>query len=104
MGEMAVEFALKGKNSVMPSIVRGNTKRYKWSIGEVSLSRVANKEKMLPRGFISKDGYGITKRAVEYLQPLIEGEAYPKYRKGLPRYVELKNIGVQKKLRSNFKL
>ena len=104
VGEMAVEFALKGKNSVMPSIVRGNTKRYKWSIGEVSLNRVANKEKMLPRSFISKDGYGITKRAVEYLQPLIEGEAYPNYRKGLPSYVELKNIGVQKKLRSNFKL
>ena len=104
VGEMAVEFALEGKNSVMPSIVRKNTKRYKWSIGEVSLNRVANKEKMLPRNFISKDGYGITKRAIEYLQPLIEGEAYPNYRKGLPRYVELKNIGVQKKLRSNFKL
>ena len=97
VGEMAVEFALEGKNSVMPSIVRENTKRYKWSIGEVSLNRVANKEKMLPRNFISKDGYGITKRAIEYLQPLIEGEAYPNYRKGLPRYVELKNIGVQKK-------
>ena len=104
VGEMAVEFALEGKNSVMPSIVRKNTKRYKWSIGEVSLNRVANKEKMLPRNFISKDGYGITKRAIEYLQPLIEGEAYPNYRKGLPSYVELKNIGVQKKLRSNFKL
>ena len=104
VGEMAVEFALEGKNSVMPSIVRGDTKRYKWSVGEVSLNRVANKEKMLPRSFISKDGYGITKRAVEYLQPLIEGEAYPNYRKGLPSYVELKNIGVQKKLRSNFKL
>ena len=104
VGEMAVEFALEGKNSVMPSIVRENTKRYKWSIGEVSLNRVANKEKMLPRNFISKDGYGITKRAIEYLQPLIEGEAYPNYRKGLPSYVELKNIGVQKKLRSNFKL
>ena len=104
VGEMAVEFALEGKNSVMPSIVRKNTKRYKWSIGEISLNRVANKEKMLPRNFISKDGYGITKRAIEYLQPLIEGEAYPNYRKGLPSYVELKNIGVQKKLRSNFKL
>lgn len=104
VGEMAVEFAMEGKNSVMPSIVRGNTKRYKWSIGEVPLSRVANKEKMLPRSFISKDGYGITKRAIEYLRPLIEGEAYPHYRNGLPRYVELKNIGVEKKLRSNFKL
>ena len=73
-------------------------------IWENIIFKVANKEKMLPRNFISKDGYGITKRAIEYLQPLIEGEAYPNYRKGLPRYVELKNIGVQKKLRSNFKL
>ncbi len=104
VGERAVDFAMQGKNSVMPCIVRKDTKQYKWSIGEVSLHKVANKEKMLPRTFISKDGYQITKKAVEYLQPLIAGEAYPDYRNGLPRYIELKNIGVKKKLRSNFEL
>ena len=35
---------------------------------------------------------------------LIVGEAYQEYRNGLPRYVRLKNIAVEKKLKATFKL
>ena len=104
LGEAAVEMALQGKNAIMPCIVRGKGKRYRWSIGEAPLEQVANREKKMPRHYITRDGFGITEAAREYLAPLIVGEAYPEYRNGLPRYVRLKNIAVEKKLKATFKL
>jgi 6-phosphofructokinase 1 len=104
LGEAAVEMALAGKNAVMPCIVRGKGKRYRWSIGEAPLDQVANREKKMPRNYITRDGFGITEAAREYLAPLIQGEAYPEYRNGMPRYVTLKNVAVEKKLKTTFKL
>lgn len=98
LGKAAVELAIKGKNAVMPTIVRAPGKRYRWSIGETPLATVANKEKKLPRSFITKDGFHITQRCRDYLLPLIQGEDYPPYKKGLPNYIKLKKIKVKKKL------
>ncbi len=98
VGKAAVTFALDGKNAVMPVIQRKRSKPYRWDIGEAPLGKVANVEKMMPRSFISNDGFGITARAREYLSPLIQGEDYPPYRDGLPQYVRLKNQLVRKKL------
>jgi 6-phosphofructokinase 1 len=102
LGEAAVHLALQGKNAVMPCIVRGKGKRYRWSIGEAPLEQVANREKMMPRNYISRDGFGITELARDYLAPLIVGEAYPTYRQGMPQYVRLKNAPVAKKLKNRF--
>jgi hypothetical protein len=55
---------------------------------------VANREKMMPRDFISADGFGITDACRKYLQPLIAGRGYPPYVDGLPSYVSLKNESV----------
>jgi 6-phosphofructokinase 1 len=98
VGEAAVQFALEGKTAVMPVIKRKKTKRYGWEIGEAPLSRVANVEKKMPKSFITKDGFGITGKARDYLEPLISGEDYPPYKNGLPQYVRLKNKLVRKKL------
>ncbi len=98
VGRAAVRFAEAGRNAVMPAIVRGKSKRYSWKIAEVSLERVANVEKKLPRNFISRDGFGITPKAREYLAPLIQGEAFPPYRNGLPVQARLKLQSVKKKL------
>lgn len=103
MGKAAVQFAIKGHNAVMPTIVRLSNKPYKWKVGMAQLARVANVEKMMPSNFISKDGFGITEKCREYLVPLIKGEDYPPYKNGLPNYVRLKNIGVKRKL-GNFKI
>jgi 6-phosphofructokinase len=104
MGKAAVELALAGKNSVMPTIVRSSNSPYRWKVGEARLSRVANVEKMMPKSFISKDGFGITKKCRDYLEPLMRGEDYPPYGKdGMPKYVQLKNVAVSKKL-ADFKL
>jgi ATP-dependent phosphofructokinase / diphosphate-dependent phosphofructokinase len=104
VGKAAVEFALKGKNAVMPVIVRKSSKPYRWSIGEAPLSSVANQEKKVPRSFISADGFGITAACRRYLLPLIAGEGYPPYRNGLPSYVTLKGASVAKRLRTPFQV
>jgi 6-phosphofructokinase len=98
LGKSAVELALEGHNSVMPAIIRKSDKPYKWKIGVAQLKDVANVEKMMPRDFITADGYGITDKCRAYLAPLIKGEDYPSYKGGLPQYVRLKNAAVPKKL------
>ena len=100
MGKAAVEFALAGKNAVMPVVVRLSDEPYRWKIGEVKLSRVANVERKMPKSYISADGFGITARARRYLAPLIAGEHNPPYRNGMPQYVALNNEIVAKKLGS----
>ncbi|MEQ1882033.1 MAG: 6-phosphofructokinase [Burkholderiales bacterium] len=103
VGKAAVELALKGHNAVMPTIVRKSGKPYKWAIGMAELKDVANREKFMPRDFISKDGFSITEKCRAYLAPLIQGEDFPPFRDGLPRYVRLKNTPVARKL-PEFKL
>ena len=104
VGKAAVEMALAGKTAVMPVIKRVSDRPYRWRIEEAPLSKVANKEKKLPRRFITKDGFGITAAARRYLAPLIHGEDYPPYIKGLPDYVILSNRAVPKRLKGKFVL
>ena len=101
VGKAAVEYALAGKNAVMPVIVRTSDSPYRWKIEPAPLAKVANHEKTLPKSFIRRDGYGITEAARRYLEPLIRGEdAPPSGRDGLPKYVRLKNAMLKQKLPS----
>jgi 6-phosphofructokinase 1 len=102
VGRAAVELAIKGRNAVMPVIVRKSAKPYRWTIGEAPLNAVANHEKKVPRNFITADGFGITAACRRYLSPLIVGEDYPPYVRGLPAYVTLKGSGVPKRLKTKF--
>jgi len=102
VGKAAVQFALQGKTAVMPIIKRVSDKPYRWKIESAPLSRIANKEKMLPRRYITSDGFGITPAARRYLEPLIRGEDYPPYINGLPSYVSLKNAAVKPLLKRKF--
>ncbi len=102
VGKAAVKMALAGRTAVMPVIKRISDQPYRWRIEEGALSRIANKEKMLPRRYISKDGFSITPACRRYLSPLIRGEDYPPYINGLPRYVTLKGVSVSKLLNTKF--
>ena len=99
VGRAAVECALNGQNAVMPVIVRDADTPYRWHVDIAPLARIANHEKTMPKNFIRKDGHGITSAARRYLQPLIEGEAYPPYaRDGLPDYVTPGFTAIRRKL------
>ncbi|VXB18179.1 Pyrophosphate--fructose 6-phosphate 1-phosphotransferase [Luteimonas sp. 9C] len=99
VGRAAVQFALAGRNATMPSIRRTSESPYRWTIEAAPLEKVANHEKIMPAGFIRRDGYGITAAARRYLEPLIRGEAPPPYgRDGLPKYVTVDAPAVPRRL------
>jgi 6-phosphofructokinase 1 len=99
VGRATVEYAVKGRNAVMPVIVRTRDRPYRWRIEPAPLAEIANQERTMPADFIREDGYGITDAARRYLEPLIRGEAYPRYgRDGLPKYVALRNAPVPPRL------
>jgi 6-phosphofructokinase 1 len=102
VGKAAVLLALKGRNAVMPVIVRKSSHPYRWTIGEAPLAAVANVEKKVPRSYITADGFGITAACRRYLLPLISGEDYPPYKAGIPAYVSLKGVAVPKRLKTTF--
>lgn len=104
VGKAAVDYALAGKNAVMVTIERTSNVPYQWSLGEARLDQVANVEKMMPRDFISPDGFAITDKARQYLAPLIQGEDYPDYVNGIPAYTRLKRVQVSKKLTEGFEI
>ncbi len=104
VGKAAVELALKGRNAVMPAIVRKSDKPYRWSIGVVDLKDVANVEKKMPRDYITADGFHITAKCRRYLLPLIQGEDFPPFRNGMPDYARPKNVAVPRKLGNAFKV
>lgn len=97
-GKAGVEFAIAGDNAIMPCVVRTSDNPYQWEIGKANLSEVANVEKFMPMDFITEDGFGITEKCKTYLKPLIEGENYPPFEGGLPKYVTLKNESIARKL------
>ena len=98
VGVYAVKYAVQGMNGVMPIIVRGKGKKYSWKIEPALLSKIANLEKKLPKAFIGKNGMDVTSKAINYLSPLIEGESFPHFKKGIPEIKKLKLIEVKKNL------
>jgi 6-phosphofructokinase 1 len=104
VGKAAVELALQGNNAVMPTIVRKRSKPYRWTIDHVPLAEVANRERKVPREYITADGFGITAACRRYLEPLIAGEDYPPYRDGLPDYVHIKGVPVRRRLKTRYQI
>lgn len=102
VGAEAVRLAAAGKNAVMPTIIRRPGAKYRWQIGETALTRIANREKKMPRKYISRDGFGVSAAGRTYFEPLIQGEAYPQYKDGMPVYTELRNAPVAKRLAETF--
>ncbi|MDE1884697.1 MAG: 6-phosphofructokinase [Xanthomonadaceae bacterium] len=100
VGKAAVEYALAGRNGVMPAIKRVSSTPFKWKLVPVPLTTIANVEKKLPRSYITADGFGITPAARRYFEPLIRGEDAPPYnaKSGLPEYATLKLKLARKKL------
>ena len=104
VGEAAVHYALEGRNGIMPIIKRESSRPYRWHLSEAPLNEVANQEKKMPIHYTTDEGFGITADCREYLEPLIQGEAFPPFENGLPKVARLENQPVEKKLKADFKL
>lgn len=97
-GEAAVRAAVSGQSGMMVKIVRNSTAPYKWTTGLQPLADIANVEHLLPRDWISEDGLMPNEKFIEYARPLIEGEVKVPTEGGLPKFVALDKVPVEKKL------
>jgi 6-phosphofructokinase 1 len=99
-GEAAVRGALSGQSGYMVKIVRqiGSDGSVSFISDLHPLSEIANVEHFLPRDWISEDGFLPNEKFVAYARPLIEGEVRPPADQGLPKYVVLEKVRLEKKL------
>lgn len=102
VGQAAVRLAVAGRGGVMVSIVRQSDVPYAWTTGEVPLGQVANVERKLPPDFIGADGFQITDACRRYLAPLIDGEAWPPFERGLPVFAQLRRQPVARRTVGDF--
>ncbi|KAF0093137.1 MAG: 6-phosphofructokinase [Puniceicoccaceae bacterium 5H] len=98
-GQAAVEAALDGVTDKMVTLMRGETDYYSCETGLTDLEEVANGVKHLPPQWINEDGISMSYQFVKYATPLIQGEVQVPYEHGLPAFVHLAKIPVEKHLR-----
>jgi len=97
-GEAAVRAAVDGKSGLMVKLVRVQGNPYRCTTELQPLADIANAEHLVPRDWISKDGFLPNEKFIEYARPLIEGEIKVPVEGGLPRYTVLEKVRVEKKL------
>ncbi|MEG1710851.1 MAG: 6-phosphofructokinase [Clostridia bacterium] len=89
-GQRAVEIAVNGGTDVMVGFKRSNKSgKYVCEMIEVPLSTVANTEKKLPKEYILNNSF-ISKKFMDYVMPLIQGEVKMRYEDGVPRFAQFK--------------
>ena len=97
-GEAAVRAGAAEQSGFMVKLVRDGNDPYRWRTGLQELKDIANVVHMIPRDWISDDGFLPNEKFVQYARPLIEGEIKVPTEGGLPRYVTLEKSRVEKKL------
>ena len=88
-GVAAVRAAVEGQSGFMVKIVRAQSSPYQWATGLQPLGDIANVEHLIPRQWISADGFMPNEQFVEYARPLIEGEVKVPTAGGLPKFAAL---------------
>lgn len=92
-GKVAVEKAISGESGYMVAFERemidGN---YHCNYRLLPLESVANYEKKVPMEWINDQGNGLKEPFIEYVLPLIQGEADIPKVDSLPRYAKLKKV------------
>lgn len=84
VGKAAFDDALKGNSGIVAIIKRSSNDPYKVEYETADVSLIANKEKKVPIEWI--DTYDVKKEMMEYLEPLVQGEAKFYFENGLPKY------------------
>jgi 6-phosphofructokinase 1 len=97
-GEAAVRAAVQGRSGYMVKLVRTSNKPYEWTTDLQPLGDIANVEHLVPRAWITEDGFLPNERFIEYAQPLIEGELHLAMEGGLPKFAVLEKVRIEKKL------
>lgn len=90
IGAAAVEAAVNGATGEMMYFVRESGSPYRVSVARMDIAKIANVERVIPREWINAEGNDITQEAIDYMLPLIQGEAPVFIEDGVPRHAVLK--------------
>lgn len=88
VGAAAVTYAVAGVTGSMMVMERARDE-YRISYASRSIADIANKIRCVPDEFINDSSNYVTEACLNYLKPLIRGEAYPVFRDGLPVYTRI---------------
>ncbi len=97
-GQAAVRAAVNGVTDKMITLMRGDTDHYTCETGLADLQEVANGVKHIPSNWINEDGVSMSYHFVKYALPLIQGEVEIPRDNGLPNFIQLAKIPVDKVL------
>ena len=88
VGNAAVHAAEQGISREMMVILRNSEDDGSYSsvYGHMDIGLIANKTKYVPGNYINARGNNVTDTCLEYILPLVNGEIYPQYKKGMPEY------------------
>lgn len=94
-GRKAVTLSEEGVTASMVTMQRTSNVPYAIDYGYAEIKNIANEAKSVPREWINDRGNDILEPLVDYLRPLIQGEAAIEYVDGLPRYMDVSHLTVQ---------
>lgn len=91
-GSRAVELAKEGVTASMVTMLRTGNTPYRIEYSHARIKDIANEAKRVPRSWINEAGNDVTQELVDYLTPLIQGEAAVTYQNGLPEYLSVEHL------------
>ncbi len=92
LGATAIRLYDEGKTGVMACHKRISSSPYELEYTCHDVSEIANQVKSVPADFINERGNDVTDKMLEYLRPLIQGEAHVSYENGLPKYLDVSHL------------
>lgn len=92
LGATAVKAYEEGKTGVMVNLIRTSSSPYQVTYGSHPVSEIANEVKSVPDEYINEAGNDVTDAMLDYLKPLIVGEAKQSFSNGLPTYLDVSHL------------
>ena len=95
-GKKAVALSEEGKTGCMVVLKRLSNSPYQVDYSYAQIKDIANEAKSVPVEWINSEGNDITEEFVEYLRPLIVGEASHIFENGLPKFLDISHLNATK--------
>jgi ATP-dependent phosphofructokinase / diphosphate-dependent phosphofructokinase len=92
IGETALEYSIDGESGMMVGIKRVSNNPYKSESFVVDTAKVANCIKYFPSEWVNAENNHVTEEAVEYILPLVQGQAKFLQENGMPKFARIKDL------------
>ena len=87
VGGAAVKAGDEGDSGKMVVMLRLSDDPYQCTTEVKDVHKIANDERLVPRGWVNKEGTYVTDEFITYVRPLIQGDVSPVMVDGIPRHL-----------------